>query len=139
MDVTCPEVFPEGSYVYITVNDGNGRSDVRVIRFTCRTFRVLYGEARHAAPAAGETGVMLTFEANFELEATCVFPEGVEPWLTAKMETVEGIPVLTYDVAANTATEARSGVIAVGPKDHPGFEMFRVEVTQAAAEPAPGN
>ena len=139
VDVTCPEVFPEGSYVYITVNDGNGRADVRVIRFTCRTFRVLYGEARHAAPAAGETGVMLTFEANFELEATCVFPEGVEPWLTAKMATVEGIPVLTYDVAANTATEARSGVIAVGPKDHPGFEMFRVEVTQAAAEPAPGN
>ena len=36
VDVTCPEVFPEGGYVYITVNDRNGRSIVRVIRFACR-------------------------------------------------------------------------------------------------------
>jgi len=138
VDVTCPEVFPEGGYVYITVNDGNGRSEVRVIRFASRKLRLLYGEAGHASPAAGEAGVMLTFETNFELDAACVFPEGVEPWLTVKMETVEGVPVLTYDVAANAAAEARTGVIVVGPKDHPGFEMFRVTVTQAAAETGSG-
>ena len=138
VDVTCPEVFPEGGYVYITVNDGNGRSDVRIIRFASRTLRLLYGEAEHAAPAVGETGVILTFETNSELDAACVFPEGVDPWLTVKMETVEGVPVLTYDVAANAAAEARTAVIAVCPKDHPGFEMFRVTVTQAAAEANPG-
>jgi hypothetical protein len=49
------------------------------------------------------------------------------------MEVVEGIPVLTYDIAANTAAEARTGAIVVCPKDHPGFEMFRVTVNQAAA------
>ncbi len=139
VDVTCPAVFPEGGYVYLTVHDGNGRSDVRIIRFASRTLKVLYGEAVHAAPAAGETGVTLTFEANFDLDAAGVFPEGVEPWLTVKTEIVEGVRVLTYDVAANAAAEARTGVIAVGPKDHPGFEMFRVTVNQAAAEPAPGN
>ena len=139
VEVTCPDVFPEGGYVYITVHDGNGRSDVRVLRFVCRTLKVLYGEAVHAAPAGGETGVMLTFEANFDLAAAGVFPEGVEPWLTVKTEIVEGVRVLTYDVAANAAAEARTGVISVGPKDHPGFEMFRVTVNQAAAEPAPGN
>ena len=138
VDVTCPEVFPEGGYVYITVNDGNGRSDVRIIRFASRTFKLLYGEPEHAAPAAGETGVTLTFETNTELDAACVFPEGVEPWLTVKMETVEGVPVLTYDVAANAAATPRTGVIVVSPKDHPGFEMFRVTVNQAAAEPVPG-
>ena len=138
VDVTCPEVFPEGSYVYITVNDGNGRSDVRVIRFASRSFKVLFGEPEHAAPAAGETGVTLTFETNTELDAACVFPEGVDPWLTAKMEVVEGVPVLTYDVAANAAAEARTGVISVCPKDHPGFEMLRVTVKQAAAETASG-
>ena len=138
VDVTCPEVFPEGGYVYITVNDGNGRSDVRVIRFASRTFRLLYGEAEFAAPAAGEAGRVLTFEANFELDATCVFPEGVDPWLTVKMETVEGVPVLTYDVAANAVATPRTGVIVVGPKDHPGFEVFRVTVTQAAAETGSG-
>ena len=110
-----------------------------MLRFVCRTLKVLYGEAVHAAPAAGETGVMLTFEANFDLEAAGVFPEGVEPWLTVKTEIVEGVRVLTYDVAANAAAEARTGVILVGPKDHPGFEMFRVTVNQVAAEPAPGN
>jgi hypothetical protein len=33
VDVTCPEAFPEGGYIYITVNDGNGRSIVRVVNF----------------------------------------------------------------------------------------------------------
>ena len=139
VEVTCPDVFPEGGYVSVIVNDGNGRSDVRVIRFAARTLRLLYGEAAYAAPAVGETGVMLTFESNFDLDAAGVFPEGVEPWLTVKMETVEGIPVLTYDVAANAAPEARTGVIVVSPKDHPGFEVFRVTVTQAAAPETTGS
>ena len=139
VEVTCPEVFPEGGYVSVIVNDGNGRSDVRVIRFAARTLRLLYGEAAYAAPAAGETGRVLTFESNFDLDAAGVFPEGVEPWLTVKMETVEGIPVLTYDIAANAAAEARTGVIVVSPKDHPGFEVFRVTVTQAAAPETTGS
>ena len=137
VEVTCPEEFPEGGYVYITVNDGNGRSIVRVVRFARRTIKLVYGEAENAAPAAGETK-QLTFEANFEPEVSCLFPEGVEPWLTAKMEAAEGYYVLTYDVAANTAAESRSAVIVVSPKDHPGFETFRVTVTQAAAETGSG-
>ena len=36
VDVICPAVFPEGGYIYITVNDGNGRSTVRVINFAKR-------------------------------------------------------------------------------------------------------
>ena len=139
VEVTCPAVFPEGGYVYVTVNDGNGRSDVRVIHFAARALRLLYGEAEYAASAAGETGRMLTFESNFDLDAAGVFPEGVEPWLTVKMETVEGIPVLTYDIAANTTQEARQAVIVVSPKDHPGFEVFRVAVTQAAAPETTGS
>ena len=138
VEVTCPAEFPEGGYVYITVYDGNGRSDVRVVPFAARSLKLLYGEAEYAAPAAGATGRMLTFESNFDLEAAAVFPEGVEPWLTVKMEVLEGIPVLTYDVAANTAAEARTGVVVVSPKDHPGFEVFRVTVKQAAAEAPAG-
>lgn len=34
VDVICPEVFPEGGYIYITVNDGGGRSTVLVVNFT---------------------------------------------------------------------------------------------------------
>ena len=36
VDVICPAVFPEGGYIYITVNDGNGRSIVRVVNFAKR-------------------------------------------------------------------------------------------------------
>lgn len=36
VDVICPAVFPEGGYIYITVNDGNGRSTVRVVNFAKR-------------------------------------------------------------------------------------------------------
>lgn len=137
VDVTCPEVFPEGGYVYITVNDRNGRSEVRVVRFACRTLKLTEGEAAYEAPAAGEEGRKLKFESNFELDAAAVFPEGVEPWLTVKLEAEEGNPVLTYDIAANAGTEARKGDIVLCPKDHPGFEVFRVTVNQAAAEAEP--
>ena len=129
----------QGCYVYITVYDGNGRADVRIIRFAARSIRCLYGDGAYTAPAAGETGRKLTFEANFDLDAATVFPEGVEPWFTVKMETVEGIPVLTYDIDANTAQAPREGVIVVSPKDHPGFEVFRFTFTQAAAPEAAGS
>lgn len=145
VEVTCPAVFPEGEdgyvgYVYIMVNDGNGRSDVQVIRFTRRTWRVLSGDLKFSAPAAGGTE-RVSFESNFEMDAACVFPEGVEPWMTAKLEVAEGvdIPVLTYEIAANTAAEPREGVIVVFPKDNPGFELLRITVTQAAAEAPAGS
>ena len=76
--VTCPKVkvedFPKGSYVSITVNDGNGRSDVRILRFACRFFDFLLGEREHTAPAAGETGVELSFMTDFDLDIICVEP-----------------------------------------------------------------
>jgi len=36
VDVICPAVFPEGGYIYVTVNGGNGLSIVRVINFIKR-------------------------------------------------------------------------------------------------------
>lgn len=136
--VTCPKVkvedFPKGSYVSITVNDGNGRSDVRILRFACRFFDFLLGEREHTAPAAGETGVELSFMTDFDLDIICV-----EPWLTVNTETVGNVFELTYDVAANDSAEARKGVIAVSPKDNPDFKIVLTTVNQAAAEPAPGN
>ena len=36
VDVICPAVFPENGYIYVTVNDGNGRSKVRVVNFAKR-------------------------------------------------------------------------------------------------------
>lgn len=136
--VTCPEMevedFPKGSYVSITVNDGNGRSDVRILTFVCRPFEFLLGDREHTAPAAGETGVTLSFKADFDLDIICV-----EPWLTVNTETVGNVFGLTYDVAANDSAEARTGVIAVSPKDNPDFKIVLTTVNQAAAEPAPGN
>ena len=79
---------------------------------------------------------MVSFESNFEVEPVCVFPEGVEPWLTVKTDAVENIVALSYDVLPNTGTEARTACIQVVPKDHPGFVMFQITVTQAGA-PAP--
>lgn len=34
VDVTCPEVFPEGGYIYVTVVDANGHSTVKVVKFS---------------------------------------------------------------------------------------------------------
>ena len=136
VDVICPTVFPEGGYIYITVNDGNGRSQVRVIRFKERSLKPVSGDATYAAPAEGETGRVVTFESNFEVVAVCAFPEGVEPWLTVKTEAAENIVTLTYDILPNTGEAPRKGVILVYPKDHPDFEMYKITVDQAGV-PAP--
>lgn len=138
VDITCPEQFPVGGYVYITVNDGNGRSIVRVIHFDCRILKLINGEAEAAPTAEGETRT-LTFEPNFDVEVSCVFPKGVEPWLTTKAITENGYLVLTYDVAANTTTEKRTGMIVVSPKDNPDFEMFRVTVVQEGKHEGEGS
>ena len=131
VDVTCPAVFPEGGYIYVTVNDGSGRSQVQVVRFVERSLKLLMGEDTYSAPAEGSEGQIVSFESNFEVEAVCVFPDGVEPWLTVKTETVESLVALTYDVLPNAGTEAREACIRVVPKDHRDFEMFRITVTQA--------
>ena len=131
VDVTCPAEFPEGGYIYITVNDGNGRSTVTVVNFVQRSAKIVYGETSHSAGADAENGIKVTFETNSELEATCVFPEGVEPWITAGIESVDNVASLTYDIKANASGDARTGVIVITPKDNPKFEVARITVTQA--------
>ncbi|MBQ6286740.1 MAG: hypothetical protein IJK73_03675 [Bacteroidales bacterium] len=131
VDVTCPATFPEGGYIYITINDGNGRSTVKVIHFVQRVFTILYGETVHSVAADGENGVSLTFETNSSLDARCTFPAGVEPWISIGFKTVNEVSSLTYDVKANTSANPRSATIIVTPKDNPGFEIARITVNQA--------
>ena len=104
-----------------------------MVHFIQRAVKVIYGDTDHAAKADAETGVSVTFETNSELEATCIFPEGVEPWITATMEAVDNLASLKYDIKANTSKEARTGVIVISPKDNPGFEVARITVTQEGA------
>ncbi len=143
VDVICPEVFPEGGYIYITVNDGNGRSQVRVIRFAQRSIQVVADELEYQAVAEGESGHKVPFKANFEVEVIpSVFPEGVEPWLTHVSIQAD---TLSYDILPNTGVDEREGIIQLSPKDHPGFEIVRIAVHQAgvpvpaSSEPANGN
>ena len=131
--VTCPETFPEGGYIYITVNDGNGRSTVKVIHFVGRTFSIIYNGTKEIAKAEGENDIKVTVEANFELEAKCVYPDGGEPWITASMETTDNITSLTYSVKANTASGDRKAFIVITPKDNPEFEIAKIEVNQKGA------
>ena len=135
VEVTCPATFPEGGYIYITVNDGNGHSQAQVIRFVQRACQVTAGELNHAVATEGETGYKVVFDSNFEVEVIPpVFPEGEEAWV--KVEFDPESKTITCDVLPNTDKE-RSAFIQVCPKDHPGFEMFRITVTQAGV-PATG-
>ena len=131
--VTCPETFPEGGYIYITLNDGNGRSTVRVIHFFQRTFKILYDGTKNPVPDTGVTDVKVTLEASFELEAKCVYPDGGESWITASMETTDNITSLTYSVKANTTSGDRKAYIVITPKDNPEFEIAKIEVNQKGA------
>ena len=136
VEVTSPEVFPEGSYIYLIVNDGNGRSVMKVINFV--HFIVVHGKTAYSAAAAGETGLFVTFESNFPLAAACEFPEGVEPWITLTMAEEDGRIAVTYDILPNEAADARTAAIVVTPQDNPALELFRQTVTQAGAAPDPG-
>ena len=126
--VTCPETFPEGGYVYITMNDGNGRSIYKVVHFFQRTIKVISGKTEYNANKAGES-VNFTFETNAELEATCI-PEGEQAWITATMKSAGNVTSLTYVVQENKSGSAREGYVVVTPKDNPSYEVVRIKVTQ---------
>ena len=131
--VTCPETFPEDGYIYITLNDGNGRSTVRIIHFFPRTFKILYDGTKNPVDKDGVADVKVTLESNFELEAKCVYPDGGESWITASMETTDNITSLTYSVKANTTSGDRKAFIVITPKDNPEFEIAKIEVNQKGA------
>ena len=54
IDVICPAVFPEGGYIYVTVNDGNGRSIVKVVNFILAGSEETGGESSGTGEDAGE-------------------------------------------------------------------------------------
>ena len=56
VDVICPEVFPEDGYIYITVNDGNGRSATYVVSFVNREGSGEEGGNEGGSGASGEGG-----------------------------------------------------------------------------------
>ena len=79
-----PEVLnevPEGSYIYIMVNDGNGRNKVKVIRFAPRILNMTYPNPTilpEVYSAEGET-MQVMYKCNYEMMPSVVFDEGEEP------------------------------------------------------------
>jgi hypothetical protein len=152
VEVTCPaDNVPEGGYIYITVNDGNGRSRVKVIRFAERYLAVQFPNPLPKEFLVGAEGdsvqSLVTFKSNYEVIVKVV-PEEAVSWLTLKTEVTKvgedsrmSYTVVGYEIPANETTEARSARIAVYPKDHPDFEVnaekYSFTITQAA-KPAEG-
>ena len=143
-DPNSPKKIADGSYIYITVNDGNGRSKVKVIRFTSRVFDRTYPSVLpDVYGAEGET-LQVMYKCNYEVEPRVDFPEGVEPWLTVTAEVSKEnedsdyyYTSIKYVILPNDSQDPRTATIMVSPKDHPGYEMALIEVTQAG-KPAEG-
>ena len=152
VEVTCPaDNVPEGGYIYITVNDGNGRSRMKVIRFAERYLAVQFpNPLPKEFPVDAEGGSvqsLVTYKSNYEVIVKVV-PEEAVSWLTLKTEVTKvgegsqmSYTVVGYEIPANETSEARSARIAVYPKDHPDFEVdaekYSFTITQAA-KPAEG-
>ena len=137
-DPAKPRAIADGSYIYITVNDGNGRSQVKVIRFTSRVFDLTYPAALpESYVAEGET-VQVMYKCNYEVEPRIIFAEGEEPWLEVSTEVSKEdessnfyYTAITYVIQPNDSENPRAATIMVSPKDHPGYEMALIEVAQA--------
>ena len=139
-----PRKIADGSYIYITVNDGNGRNKVKVIRFTSRVFDLTYpAELPESYASEGET-VQVMYKCNYEVAPRIEFAEGVEPWLTLKTEVSQEdessdfyYTAITYVIQPNDSQSPRSATIKVSPIDHPDYEMDLIQVNQAG-KPAEG-
>ena len=133
-----PRKIADGSYIYITVNDGNGHNKVKVIRFTSRVFDLTYpAELPESYAAEGET-VQVMYKCNYEVAPRIEFAEGVEPWLTLKTEVSQEdessdfyYTAITYVIQPNDSQSPRSATIKVSPIDHPDYEMDLIQVNQA--------
>ena len=138
VDPSKPRTIADGSYIYITVNDGNGRNKVKVIRFTSRVFDLTYpAELPESYAAEGET-VQVMYKCNYEVAPRIEFAEGVEPWLTLKTEVSQEdessdfyYTAITYVIQPNDSQSPRSATIKVSPIDHPDYEMDLIQVNQA--------
>ena len=138
VDPKKPRTIADGSYIYITVNDGNGRNKVKVIRFTSRVFDLTYpAELPESYAAEGET-VQVMYKCNYEVAPRIEFAEGVEPWLTLKTEVSQEdessdfyYTAITYVIQPNDSQSPRSATIKVSPIDHPDYEMDLIQVNQA--------
>ena len=138
VDAENPYKIPEGSYIYITVNDGNGRSQVKVIRFASRAIDRTYpATLPEVYSAEGET-MQVMYKCNYEMVPKVEFAEGEEPWLTVTAEVTKldesseiSYTAVTYVIQPNDSQEQRSKTIMVSPKDHPGYEIALIEITQA--------
>ena len=138
VDPAQPRKISDGSYIYITVNDGNGRNKVKVIRFTSRVFDLTYpAELPESYAAEGET-VQVMYKCNYEVAPRIEFAEGVEPWLTLKTEVSQEdessdfyYTAITYVIQPNDSQSPRSATIKVSPIDHPDYEMDLIQVNQA--------
>ena len=137
-DPNAPKKIADGSYIYITVNDGNGHDKVKVIRFTSRVFDLTYPAALPEEYAAEGETVQVMYKCNYEVEPSILFAEGEEPWLTVTTEVTKEdessnfyYTAITYVIQANDSQNPRSATIKVSPKDHPAYEMDLIKVVQA--------
>ena len=138
VDPAKPRAIADGSYIYITVNDGNGRNKVKVIRFTSRVFDLTYPAALPEEYAAEGETVQVMYKCNYEVEPRIIFAEGEEPWLSVTTEVSKEdessnfyYTAITYVIQPNDSENRRAATIMVSPKDHPGYEMALIEVAQA--------
>ena len=128
----------DGSYIYFTINDGNGHSQVKVIRFAPRVFDRTYPTVLpDVYGAEGET-LQVMYKCNYEVEPRVEFPEGVEPWLTVTAEVSKEsedsdyyYTSIKYVILPNDSQNSRTATIKVSPKDNPSYEMDLIKVAQA--------
>ncbi|MBR4687055.1 MAG: hypothetical protein IKP01_01975, partial [Bacteroidales bacterium] len=144
VDPAKPREISSGSYIYITVNDGNGRDKVKVIRFASRVFDLTYPSVLPEEYAAEGETVQVMYKCNYEVEPRIIFAEGEEPWLSVTTEVSKEdessnfyYTAITYVIRPNDSQNRRAATIMVSPKDHPGYEMALIEVAQAG-KPAEG-
>lgn len=129
LHVTAPTPFVDG-YVIVMLDDGNGYSSMRVVRFCQRRLSLTEGSLFRLDENGGT--ITIPWTGNYTFTAT-TDASWIHPVRTRA--DVSGEIVLSVD--PNPTGESRTGIVRVHPDDHPEYTALELVVREATASVQP--
>ena len=129
LHVTAPKPFADG-YVIVMLDDGNGYSSMRVLRFCQRSLTLSEGSLFRLDEAGGTVTIPWTGNYTFttDTDASWIHP------IRTRAD-VSGEIVLSVD--PNPTDQPRTGIVRLHPEANPGYTALELAVREATATVQP--
>ena len=128
ISVRCPNVYVDG-YVNVLVDDGHGRTSIRVINFSRRNL-VFSDGLTYYADKGGQI-IDIPFSSNFDYNLS--FRDGCDSWITLLQTRADISGTIKLSVGPNPQATVRTGYIDIRPHNNPEVTVETITIIQGSA------